>query len=170
MNKGIDYGCGRTNVSPSGIRYGVIPINSVSQAWCDSSEPFYPNTCPHCGNEPASGRKITDLHRCPSCKKPLSENDFEYAEPSSYYIDDNDYTAESDDSGDIFITKSLYYTYSQFCSPCAPGAGYLLSPLDEKDENNRCYCFGHDFFEDNKAPYPVYSVETNELILPEKEA
>jgi len=29
---------------------------------------------------------------------------------------------------------------------------------------NACYCFGHDWFEDGKAPYPVYSVETGELV------
>lgn len=70
--------------------------------------------------------------------------------------------------GDIFVLKSPYFTYAQFCSPCAPGACYLRSPLDSPVEANKCYCMGLDWFDDdNPCPYPVYSVETGELINPE---
>lgn len=31
---------------------------------------------------------------------------------------------------------------------------------------NKCYCLGHDYFEGGKAPYPVYSVATGELVNP----
>lgn len=31
----------------------------------------------------------------------------------------------------------------------------------------KTYCVGHDWFEDGKAPYPVYSVATGELVAPE---
>lgn len=73
---------------------------------------------------------------------------------------------------DLMILKSPYFTYAQFCSPCVPGACNLDSPLsvplnsEDKPlhpdiaDQNKCYCLGHDWFEDKKAPYPVYSVET----------
>jgi hypothetical protein len=81
---------------------------------------------------------------------------------------------------DVFVLNSPYFTYAQFCSPCVPGACNLNSPLVtppddvyggnnfeddwQKIRANRCYCLGHDWFEDGRAPYPVYSVETGELV------
>jgi hypothetical protein len=65
------------------------------------------------------------------------------------------------DNTELFVLKSPYYTHCQFCSPCAPGAGYLMNPCPD---GPKTYCLGHDWFEDNKAPYPVYSVETGELV------
>lgn len=142
MNQGIDYGRGKTNIDlKTGIRFGVIPQNAVLQVWADSSAPYY-------------GDDDDDID--------------DFAEPSSYIIDDGEYTAECGDSGDIFITKSPYYTYAQFCSPCAPGACHLENPLDEPCENNKAYCFAHDWFDDEKAPYPVYEVKTGKIILPSK--
>ena len=142
MNRGIDYGMGNTNIDEyTGIRYGVIPIMEVLQAWCDSSEPYYP--CNSCSVEEESDD-------CPiDC------------EPSSFYIDDNEYVAESTDEIDIFITKSPYYTRCQFCSPCAPGAGYVMNECEDGVET---YCFGHEWFEEGKAPYKVYRVSDGELI------
>ena len=140
-NKGIDYGMGVTNIDvKTGIRYGVINQNEVLQAWCDSSEPYY--------GELEEGEELDD-----------------FAEPISFVYEEDGYACNSDEYGDIMICKSPFYTYAQFCSPCAPGACYLMNPLDEPDENNKCYCFSHDGFEDSKAPYPVYSVETGELII-----
>jgi hypothetical protein len=83
---------------------------------------------------------------------------------------------------DVMVLASPYFTYAQFCSPCVPGACNLDSPLVtppdwitggegfERDwqaiRGNRCYCLGHDYFEGNKAPYPVYSVATGKLVNP----
>lgn len=80
----------------------------------------------------------------------------------------------------VMVLSSPYFTYAQLCSPCVPGACNLdkpmITPPDgiyggdgfERDwqrlKNNRCYCLGHDWFEDGRAPYPVYSVETGELV------
>ena len=76
-------------------------------------------------------------------------------------LDNEEYTAyQSQDDPDIFIIKSPYFTYAQYCSPCAPGAVYLMNPLSEKIDQNKGYCFGHDWFESGKAPYPVYDVKT----------
>ena len=153
---GIDYSLGRANVDDSsGIHYGVISIHKVFQAWADSSEPYYgPMECAGCGDE------ITmDMDECPNCGANLS-TEFENMdiEPSSFYIDDGEYSAEQGyDDLDIFIMKSPYFTTCQFCSPCAPGAGYIMNTVDG---GIKTYCFGHDFFENGKAPYPVYDVKT----------
>jgi hypothetical protein len=65
---------------------------------------------------------------------------------------------------DIFVIKSPYYTFAQFCSPCVPGAGNLDNPMPD---GVKTYCLGHDWFDESRAPYPVYSVETGEQVNPE---
>ena len=196
MYLGIDYGNGKTNIDlKTGIRYGVISQNEVLQAWCDSNEPYYVYNCPFCGSELKKG---ADAKRCPSCYKKIDPDvDFDMLEPVSFFIDDGEYQAEQTyDDPDIFITKSPYYTFCQFCSPCAPGAGYLMSPIEDFDTCTQChgtnnvglltfekcphcidgkifkgvkaYCFDSSFFEEGKAPYPIYSVKTNEEVLPDE--
>ena len=141
MNKGIDYGMGSTNIDKSNnIRFGVIHQHKVLQAWCDGSEPDYP---------------------CENCEVPEDERDMCDCEAVSFILDDGEYIAESDSYGDIFITKSPYYTRAQFCSPCAPGACYITNTYDDGE---KAYCFGHDWFEDGKAPYPVYRVTDNTIV------
>lgn len=202
--KGIDYGLGLSNIdNETGIRYGVINQNEVDQSWFDSSEAVYPENyfCPNCGNElieiATEERDGTEYH-CEHCNAEYTDNDicdFEI-DPIGFVYNADGYICEQfADDTDIFITKSPYYTYCQFCSPCAPGAGYLMNYYDPmKDEKKvreqfvllkniaplaipeayksyaekagfpKVYCFGHDWFENGKAPYPVYSVETGELI------
>lgn len=135
---GIDYGRGITNIdAKTGIRFGVIHQNNVLQAWADSSEPYY--------GELNEGEELDD-----------------FAEPLSFVYDGDGYTAESDDYGDIFITKSPYYTTCAFCSPCAPGAGDVMAT---REDGIKTYCFDHDWFEGGKAPYPVYSVKTGKEVI-----
>lgn len=194
--KGIDYGSGRTNISKSGIRYGVIPQGEVLQAWADSSEAYYGEpTCPKCGKEAIDYSKAKETLRddidswehakhdyadyaCLSCHYIFGPESAYGDEPIAYTYESEEYVCrQSRDDCDIFILKSHYFTYAQFCSPCAPGACYLLNPLEvplnakgnplnDSLNNNRAYCFGHDWFDGGKAPYPVYSVETGELINP----
>jgi hypothetical protein len=140
---GIDYGMGMTNIDKSnGIRYGVISQNEVLQAWADSSEPWY--------GEESEWPKDED-------GEPYLDD---MAEPLSFTYEEEGYMAECGEDGDIFITKSPFYTFCSFCSPCAPGAGYLMS----KDDGVRAYCFGHDWFEGDKAPYEVYRVSDDRLV------
>lgn len=143
---GINYGS-NTNSNrdhKTGIRFGVIPQGEIFQAWCDCSESIYPNDCDEC--EKDSG-------------------EYDEREPIGFTYLKQGYTCtQSSDSPDIFVEKSPYYTYAQFCSPCAPGACYLRNEVSEDNVDNKCYCFGHDWFEDNKAPYTVYSVETGDVI------
>jgi hypothetical protein len=140
---GIDYsGGGNVNRdAETGIHYGVISQNEVLQAWADSSEARFP--CEDCEHN-------VDNEGCDDCMD---------CEPLEYTYDDEGYVCQqSADDPDIFIIKSPYYTFCGYCSPCAPGTGYIMST---REEGIKAYCFGHDWFDDEKAPYPVYDVKTN---------
>jgi len=188
QNQGIDYGVGKSNIdSETGIRFGVIHHSEVGGAWYEASEADYgPSYCPKCGNAAEPMDKLytegflnseieaeyefyksdTPEYVCEDCKIIFgSENAFN-DEPLGFFIDDGKYKAVQFGDGDIFVEKSPYFTYAQFCSPCAPGAVYLVNPLETPNENNRGYCFGHDWYENGKAPYPVFSVETGEIVKP----
>ena len=162
---GIDYSTGIENRSPeTGIHYGVIHQGEILQAWADSSEPYYHPACPLCGGDIAEDKLFTDF-TCPNCGEEVKEHDFDYLEATSYYVDDSEYQAESSgDMVDIFIAESPYYTTCNYCSPCAPGAGYLT---DYNSDGIKTYCFGHDWFEDGKAPYKVFDVKTNKEVKPQ---
>lgn len=183
QHKGIDYGNGLSNIDNStGIRFGVISQNEVLQAWADSSEGYYGKPhCPKCGNQADEPKEFGETFAdgvpddyteerhesndfvCVECKHFFGSESAYGDDPISHFIDDGEYQAECGESGDIFISKSPYFTRAQFCSPCAPGACYLTNPCDDGE---RAYCFSHDWFEDGKAPYPVYSVATGEIVEP----
>lgn len=80
--------------------------------------------------------------------------------PHGWYLDDGEYKAyQSSDDADIIITKSPFFTYAQFASPCFPGGGYL----DEYCPTGpRTYCFGPDWYED-RPPFPIFRVADLEL-------
>jgi len=162
--EGIDYGLGKSNIDKkTGIRYGVINQSEVLQAWCDDSEPVYFYYCPECEFELG----IEYPEKCDSCEYEIQEDDFDFIEPYHFeYLQDGYKIFQSQDDTDLFIELSPYYTYAQFCSPCAPGAVYLMSWLNILYKDNKGYCLGHDWFENGIAPYPVYSVKTNKLIKP----
>ena len=179
---GIDYGLGQSNRDPSnGIRYGVISQHSVGQAWYDEAGADYGEpTCPKCGNKvkdssEAEGDLFESKYEsyrshgcadyvCESCKLMLDSEDVYGDEPIGWSFEDSEYSLTDCLDSDIMILKSPFYTFAQFCSPCVPGAGNLNSPMDD---GVKCYCLGHDWFEDRRAPYPVYRVDTDELVTAE---
>jgi hypothetical protein len=166
---GIDYSLGRSNIDDkTGMRYGVIPANEILQAWTDDSEPEYFYTCPNCGYEFGFDYPLDE--NCPQCKEPFDDyNPWDLLEPSGWTYSDNEYELHQDgDNPDIWVLKSPYYSYSQFCSPCAPGAGYLLAPLKDQTPENRTLCLGPDWFEDEKPPYPIFEIKTGKRIYPEE--
>lgn len=179
MSAGIDYGLGRTNIDyATGIRYGVIAQNSVLQAWADSAEADYgPPTCPKCGNDAcefdldkhgeydnASGylTKVSD-YACEACEVTIASEDAYGDEPVGWHYSGDGYELTDCLDSTIFVLKSPFYTLAVYCSPCVPGAG----DLDNASEDGvKTYCLGHDWFEEGKAPYTVFSVETNLPVLP----
>jgi hypothetical protein len=116
------------------------------------------------------GRDFACLH----CARSFDSDDAYGEEPLGFYLDDSEYTAWGDSEGDIFVTKSPYYTYGPFCSPCAPGAVYIR---DGGEAGAKAYCFAPDWFDywrddgvepagdyDGDAtscPYPVFRVADN---------
>jgi ribosomal protein L37AE/L43A len=183
MNPGIDYGNGLTNIdSITGIRYGVLPVNDVSQAWYDSEEPDYGKPCcPDCGSEletyddekhgdwiamRPSYRSCAE-YVCDHCQHYMEACDAYPDEPFAHILDDGEYLAQQTDH-DIMILKSPYYTHAQFCSPCVPGAGYLANPCPS---GPKTYCFGPDWFdEEYPCPYPIYRVDNSECIYTPNDA
>jgi len=162
--QGIDYGLGQSNIDKeTGIRYGVIPISHVSGFW-DVAEPVYYLSCPICEQE------LTEIPKdliCPYCGEEIDQEEDIYSlEPVCWRYEGKGYILEADET-DIFIIKSPYYTYAQFCSPCAPGACYLPNPLNVKSPsetwieefpNNKCYCLDKSWFDNDKAPYEYWEV------------
>jgi hypothetical protein len=152
---GIDYGMGKTNRDEN-FHFGVINQNEVLQSWADISEAIYPDpeTCETCnGTSEVYNEETNETEPCEDCEDGTIENDM--VEAIGFEYSDEGYQASCGEDGDIFITKSPYFTYCMYCSPCAPGAGYLMSP---NPAGIMTYCFGHDWFESGKAPYPVYDV------------
>ena len=192
-SQGIDYGLGRTNIDrATGIRYGVISMHAITQAWADSSEAQYGDPhCPKCG-QPAkditqhgaayleqteeydSLPGCTD-YACDSCRITFDSSDAYPEEAIGYTLDSDGYRAEDCLDSDVIVTKSEYYTYGPYCSPCVPGAVSLPDDHDRDpdtwtaDTGIKAYCFSHDWFEEGKAPYRVYRVSDDTEVLPEEE-
>jgi hypothetical protein len=170
--QGIDYGFGQTNRDmETGIRFGVIPHSHVGSVWYEDSEAEYGDpSCPECGGDVVKyeddkhehlnpdGYAYCEEFVCENCEKVWDYHSCYSEEPLSFWYNQDGYAIEQTDETDLFIFKSPFYTYAQFCSPCAPGACYLLSPLDHKPQSNKTYCLGPDWFESGKAPYPVYRI------------
>jgi hypothetical protein len=167
MGKGIDYGRGQTNIDKStGIRFGVIPARLVD-FWYDQAEPSYPDeACPSCGaprDETTEENEDGSDLLCGECEMTSATEDWTADEPSGYVFDADGIQASHGESGDVFVTRSPYFTRAEFCSPCAPGACYLTGATEDGE---RAYCLPHDWFEADAAPYPVYRVDTGEQVFP----
>lgn len=182
MGAGIDYGRGTgANTDPeTGIRFGVIHMHALSEWAHESFEGIYPRACPECGGdvvdyddipedqqEAADGWKRKpgrcDDYACISCERVYGSDDVYGDEPSGHECTDTDYSATMDEYGDVFVMRSPYFTRARFCSPCAPGAVHLENP---DPDGERGYCFGHDWFDGDVAPYPVFDVKTGAEVFP----
>jgi hypothetical protein len=89
----------------------------------------------------------------------LDELAMEPADESRLLYEDGGYKIFKARDGDLFIEKSPYYALRGYCSPCAPNACFLKTAGEEKT-----YCLDASWFENEKAPYPVFSVETGKEI------
>lgn len=161
---GIDYGLGKSNINmETGIRYGVIPANSTIDYGSDYMETVYFDI-----EHDSDCALLTDdayaSNSYPECTCG-AENTESVVSHYEYSVEGYQLRQGSEDN-DIFVLESRYYTHACFCSPCAPGACYLLNPDREAP---KAYCLNHDFFDGDKAPYPVFRVSDDTEVLPPTE-
>ena len=140
MAHGIDYsGPGSlANRNPdTGIRYGIVSVNEMSEWFWDSVESEWDNFCPKCGNE-LSDDEMPEYPEgpCPHCEETISPDDTTGDEPSGNVIDTNGIKGFVDSSNDVWIVESPFYTRGVFCSPCAPG-GRRRCAMARRDERRR---------------------------------
>lgn len=177
---GIDYGLGTSNIdTASGIRYGVIAMNSINLDYSSDFEPEYGEPhCPKCGAVVVSSddASLPDAdwnegkdYACVACESVYWSDAVFPDESQGWSYDRDGYTLTDCLDNDIFVLQSPYFTYAQFCSPCVPGAGNLDTPISAEDGGAKCYALGHDWFDDKVAPYPVYRVSDGALVAPETE-
>lgn len=185
--KGIDYGLGQSNRDiVTGIRFGVIAGNALNpealddiyqcgtdldyEAYIDDVKGKLANALSdyfsdykHEGKEQSRLDEAVEM-AFDAISDRLGDSYQESGDCVRMLYEKDGYKIQAASDGDIWVLKSPYFTYAQFCSPCAPGACYLANALTEPDANNKCYCLNHDWFDDAKAPYPVYAVESATLI------
>jgi len=161
---GIDYGNGLTNIDKAtGIRYGVIAVNSIATAWGDRSHPVSPEPvkCSACGGTGDWGDDRDD--ECQACHGFGSRDYRDDMDPEWAYEGQGYRMRQGNEEAYVWVTQSPYYCLARYCSPCMPGAGNI----DEPDEGGvSTYCPGHDWFEGGQAPFTIYSVATNEPVIP----
>ena len=180
---GIDYGMGQTNIDKAtGMRYGVIPMNDLSSfAWDDIlvngddlDFAAYKQEC-KTSIATAIGNALEELgldrgndaeELADGIVDDLEWDGYENTgDCARYAYDDGEVSIETASDGDVWVLKSLYYTYAPFCSPCAPGAGYLRDAGTD-DSNPKVYCLPKDWFDDEQGcPYPYWTVDGDELVF-----
>src|SRR6266576_680504 len=132
--KGIDYSLGQSNVNKeTGIHFGVISQNSINLDCTGSFEYDYGKpTCGQCGNPAIESSDAPDEdwnegkdYACLTCKRTFWSDDAFSEEPLGWSYKEDGYSLGDCLDNDIFVFKSPYFTFAQFCSPCVPGAGNL---------------------------------------------
>ncbi len=181
-NAGIDYSLGRSNFdTTNGIHFGVISSHSVDpeSPWNDAEGNYGKPHCPSCGNEIKASDDETLFAEgtddtpdwfdgkdftCVACESCYWSDSVYSEEALGYTYEDGEYNLTDCLQSDIFVLKSPYYTFAQFCSPCVPGAGNLDNP---REDGPKTYALGHQWFDGDKAPYRVFSVATGLEVLPD---
>jgi hypothetical protein len=82
-------------------------------------------------------------------------------ESGPYLYEEPGLKVQTTSDNNLWVFKSPFYTRAQFCSPCVPGAGNLDTFCPD---GPKTYCLPADWFEDGKAPYNIWSVETDEMV------
>ncbi len=182
---GIDYACGQpvNRNAQTGLRFGVIHSNKISpeafdgivqngtdvdfETYQDDIRKAVKSALESALEDYIGSHDIAAVVE--AAQDAALENCGDRYESGGdctrYNYDSDGYKIQTASDGDMFITESPFFTYAQFCSPCAPGACYLANPLESPVEANKCYCLGKDWFDEfNPCPYPVYSVATGQLV------
>ena len=173
---GIDYsGPGSTvnRDSETGIRYGMISQNSLNQ---DAAAEVYYNGSDLGFEENKENLKkaISAAIQSAAEEHGASVNDpdeaaqeivdnveWQDSESGPFMLEADGVKVQTTSNNELWVFKSPFYTKAQFCSPCVPGAGNLDCFCSD---GPKTYCLPVDWFENEIAPYDIWSVETDELV------
>jgi len=169
----IDYGRGMTNIDhDTGIRYGVIPSCDCGEWFFETMESDGVDVDYRDWRDDLIEQVQSALHGVLSDylskgdidgEEILDSLQIEYpgntGDCTRYEYDADGIHLQVHGDGDVFVLKSPCFALCTFCSPCAPGAGYLKS-----EGSVKAYCLPADWFDGSKVPHDIYSVETGELI------
>ena len=161
----------RPNYNPkTGLHYGVISTRSLADWVMEQAESEY-TTCDECLADPNHDAPPDCYCAC-------------HSEPTDWLIEPNDpdyHCKYAESLNAIYFIESPYYTHCRPCSPCAPNAGDLDSPVRHAFITNygivlegayQCertlgaYCPGLDWYEDNiPCQHEIYSVASRRLVF-----
>ena len=178
MNAGIDYGMGQSNIDhETGIRYGVIPLNDLMPEAADDifthgEDVGYSAAIEEIkdGIEAGFKRVLKDLGLRPDdddisdmADTIMQDQEFHFESSGPYEYEGDGYSLRTmSDNSEMWVFKSKFYTRAQFCSPCAPGAGYLPSYCPD---GPKVYCLGPDWFDEDGPPYfKIYRVDDDSVV------
>ena len=127
--RGTDYGNGQTNIDKAtGIRFGVIPIqllgdHALERITLTGKDVAFEDACNRIRKRSRGANRERLLQE-------LADNWNEDADRSVYVFEGDCGLKVTWVCGaaDAWIIKSPFFTHCEFCSPCAPGAGYLANP------------------------------------------
>ena len=173
---GIDYGLGKSNVDlETRIRYGMIRQHSLDSdalqevyegedmGFTDQRDALIDELARTIKATVEDYGRITD-DEARECAEEIADGiEWGDTDNSGPYVYDSEVLKlqTTNDNGDLWVFKSPFYTHTQFCSPCVPGAGNLDTYCVD---GPKTYCLSHDWFEAGIAPYPVYSVATGKEV------
>lgn len=129
-----DFGVDTT----TGIRFGVIHAEYV-KFWREESDALY------------------DVDLVDEVNQIYPTN------PSLRVLESIGYEAHQDEFGVIVVTHSPYFTYGKRIGPNMPGM-VKMNTSGATTEDEKCYCFGEEFYDRYKIPHDIYEVATGKLV------
>jgi hypothetical protein len=168
---GIDYSMGLANKNiETGVHYGVIYANRLPGWFWETVESEgvdmdYEDAMSAMKDEVKSALKsVLSDYAVTADYEELAQtvaDSIEIEHESTgdrirYRYDKDGLIFETTSDGSVFVIESPYYALCSYCSPCAPGAGYL-----ESEGSIKTYCLPTDWFDDgdsNTAPYVAHKM------------
>lgn len=144
---------------------------SLVDNWYEWSNAVIDDRCPSCGSDRVALTDVVHVsYFCSGCKTNFTSDESEESEVVGRVYKTIQYKAEQHEEGqNIIITHSPYYTWAMLCSPCYPNAGDIdssIAAVIDAQSGYKTYCFGHNWFENGIAPYPLIRVSDNRVMSP----
>jgi hypothetical protein len=82
------------------------------------------------------------------------------SDPNYYVFEAAGYQAHEGKYGLIILNKSPYFTYGEKSKKFED----LAMMIYGEEQNQKCYCFGPEFYDRFRIPHDIFDVETGDLI------